>query len=182
MFEKTNLIFKFTYFLGSITPAIILFSISLGVSIKIVICELIIGIVSTLILRRILNGISKSDSGTTKLIHEAILEEKNGDVLALIFGIIIPSVIIPDNLSVIGKISFFLIIQCVIYFLMVRSSSIFPNVLLILFGVNTYRLTDGTYLIDPNKSVNHKKVSLWAKRIGSSSINNTYVIVRRKNE
>mgnify|MGYP000289665014 CR=1 FL=1 len=180
MFEKAGLIFKITYFLVSIAPAIILFSITMEFDLTIVIVEIVISIIVTILLKKFLVNVSNSSGGMSKKIDNAPVADKNGDILSLIFGIIIPSVIIPDNLSSNNKVLFFVIIQIMVYFLMIRSSSVFPNVLLILFGVNTYRLGDGTYLIDVNGTVTHRMVSVSVKRIGSSTINNTYVIKKEQ--
>lgn len=182
MFQKTNFYFKISYFYGAITPAIVLFSVSIGLDLEIILIELLISFILTLKLKSVLINQGTGVGGVTKKINNAEVAEKNGEVLSLIFGIIIPSVIIPDNIDFLDKIFFFVAIQWVVYLLMVRSSSIFPNVLFILLGVNVYKLHDGDYLIDMSGIIQHKKISVEAKRIGSSSMNNTYVVARRRDE
>ncbi|MGR8808672.1 hypothetical protein [Leuconostoc citreum] len=182
MFQKTNFYFKISYFYGAITPAIVLFSVSVGIDFEIILIELLIGVVLTLKLNSVLTNQGTASGGVTKKFENAEVAEKNGEVLSLIFGIIIPSVIVPGSVGFLAKILFFVAIQWIVYLLMVRSSSIFPNILFILFGGNVYKLQDGDYLIDMSDIVQHKKISIEAKRIGSSSMNNTYVVARRKDE
>lgn len=182
MFQKTKFYFKISYFYGAITPAIVLFSVSIGLDLQIILMEFLIGIIITSKLKSVLVNQATQDGGVTKEFKKTGVADKNGEVLSLIFGIIIPSVIIPDSIGFFDKILLFLVIQWVVYLLMVRSSSIFPNILLILFGVNVYKLQNSDYLIDMNGIVQHKEISLEAKRIGSSSMNSTYVVARRENE
>ncbi|OZI10193.1 antibiotic resistance protein VanZ [Bacillaceae bacterium SAS-127] len=76
---------------------------------------------------------------------EAELEEKNGNVISFLLGNILPAVlIIEGNLS--AAIIVFIIIQVLIYVLIMKSTDIFPNIALVICGINLCKTKDNKYL------------------------------------
>ncbi|WP_249278789.1 antibiotic resistance protein VanZ [Bacillus cereus] len=89
----------------------------------------------TPVLTNKLDGFSKSN-----------IEETNGSVVSFLLGNIIPVVLIMEN-SIKEAIVVFLLLQIIIYLLTVKSSEIFPNIVLIILGVDICKTKDGNYLL-----------------------------------
>lgn len=99
----------------------------------------------------------------------------NGNIVSFFAGVILP-VIFYMKESVPISILVFIGIQIMVYVLVSKSDTIFPNILLLLFGLNIYTLDNGKYLIS-NLSINElKKAKIDAVRVGDNSSLLSYVI------
>ncbi|HHF7032423.1 hypothetical protein [Streptococcus mutans] len=177
MFEGTSFIFKILYFLTAMMPAYILFcaqsNLYLWISpIIIFIASVGIGFLLKSSLRdraqkRLGVGISDYAVG--------VVNSKNGDITSFLLGVVIPSVIsLSDTLSV--KIIGFLVLQLLLFILMIKSSSIFPNILMLLLGMNIFELDDGKYIVAFSSQLASKqdnKVNI--RRMGDSEFCSTYI-------
>lgn len=73
------------------------------------------------------------------------LEEINGNVISFLLGNVIPAVlIIESNISIAFVV--FIIIQILIYILIMKSTDIFPNVLLIIMGISLCKTQHNNYV------------------------------------
>ncbi|WP_233723936.1 hypothetical protein [Listeria ivanovii] len=80
------------------------------------------------------------------------ITKKNGDVVAFLTGTILSSVLVfQDELLV--TLAIFISLQILIFMLTIRSSSVFPNVLLIFFCMDIYELEDGNYILTIDKKL-----------------------------
>src|SRR5699024_2471068 len=103
---------------------------------------------------------------------------KNGTSIIFMLGVIIPSVIYLDAPLFINVFTF-IFVQSLLYILMSHSSALFPNLLFIIYGMHTFELTNGKYLISDQpieRRDNHEEIK--ATLIGDHS--NTLCYVRGK--
>ncbi|EAE8661909.1 hypothetical protein BR095_13855, partial [Listeria monocytogenes] len=107
--------------------------------------------------------------------------KKNGDVLAFLMGTIIPSILIIEE-HLIETLVVFISLQFLIFILTTRSSTVFPNILLILVGVNIYELDDGKYILVLGETLNISKKSRLLVSLGDSEFCNTYLIAEENDE
>lgn len=148
MFTGTSYYFRILYFLTTMLPAYIVFVLQLkidelvcvGLILLICILEYIMGVfIEKMIINREKSAVNKSESIS--------IESKNGDILTFIFGVIVPSILLPDDSSNIKLLAIQVSIQLVIFIIMQKSSDIVPNVTLILQGISTYKTNNGEYII-----------------------------------
>ncbi len=72
------------------------------------------------------------------------IQQKNGNVISFLLGNIFPSVIIIENNIIICAI-FFIVLQFLIFKVVMNSTDIFPNVILILYRVDIIQTNLGKY-------------------------------------
>jgi len=73
------------------------------------------------------------------------IEENNGSVISFLLGNIIPVVLIMEN-SIKEAIFVFVLLQVIIYILTIKSSEIFPNIVLVILGVDICKNKEGNYI------------------------------------
>ena len=117
------------------------------------------------------------------------LINKNGDIISFMLGVIFPSAATYSSNNIIN-IFLFLLIQLFIYKLMVRSSSIFPNVILIVFfnidiyNFNyTYNNKEKNIYVLCHSNINKSTSSndIYLSRLGDSIECNTYRRIESRN-
>lgn len=107
---------------------------------------------------------------------ESNIEESNGNVISFLLGNIIPVVLIMEN-SINEAIIVFIILQLIIFILIMKSSDLFPNILLIILGVDLCKTKDGNYLfIFKGKNVNVEKVY----QLGDAGKSKIYITAYKK--
>lgn len=159
--------YKVLYFLTAMSPAYLLFFIQLYYKFGDTFDDVIFGIrfnifvwlgiliLFFVILLILLKGVliyQYTNSSTDQVLGEGKekfkenkLKEKNGDVISFLLGNILPAVfIIEEDLFI--TILTFLIIQVLIYFLVIMSTDIFPNVFLIILGIDLCKTEDENYV------------------------------------
>lgn len=148
------------------SPAYLLFSLQIyvykGIG-QITLCGLVLpwiailiiglSLLSVFIIKKILYKTKKREENVLNINLKVIqIKQTNGDIVSFFVGIILPAVFfIEESLTV--SICVFVTIQILIFILVSKSSTIFPNVIMILLGLNVYSLSNGKYLIS-NLSVN----------------------------
>lgn len=171
MFYGTNFIYNFLYFFTAMSPAYFLFLLKLNekfekeltISIEIkeiniklnvyIFCLilLILVVISSLILSWLLRRSFIKQSGTPVTLQKTAeykpknIEDSNGNVISFLLGSILPVVIIIENSLSISLIVFF-ILQLILFILMRKSSDIFPNIILIINGIDLCKMENGDYL------------------------------------
>ena len=192
MFEGTNFIFRIFYFLTMMLPAYILYIMKIfdqqkeNVLNNKIIYLIISGFLISVIISYILNIMIKNSSGYQKEITIEQIISKNGDILSFLLGTVISSVITFE--SIVLSIVSFIFIQIIIYQLMIKSSTIFPNIVMTLFfKMNIYKVTtqkktsknsaveNTLYLINfSNETIQKGNI----QRIGDSNKSNIYYFKR----
>ncbi|CDI46125.1 hypothetical protein [Lactococcus lactis] len=175
MFDGTSWLFKILYFLTAMSPAYFLFIFtqvklgvlgSIGLFLIISLCTIPLKIM-----------IEKSaDEGVKTPKYEVTkIETKNGEIPSFLLGVILPSVIGgADNF--IMNLIIFIVLQLCLFILMIKSSSILPNVLLIFMGLNIFEMEDGKYIFSSRKKlVEIDETTISITRLGDSNTCNTYV-------
>ena len=167
MFFGTKLWFRLIYFFTAMSPAYILFITKLIISFQfdpifgykvihflIMFALILIIILSTIFLKGALCSITKSQENlySLNLETETKIEEVNGEVVSFLIGVIIPTVFFLEE-CLLPTIIMFILIQAMSFLLISKSNTIFPNVILILFGINIYSLKNGKFLIS-NLNIN----------------------------
>ncbi|THF82112.1 hypothetical protein [Cohnella fermenti] len=181
MFFGTRFYFKLLYYLTAMTPAYLLFSLQLFIKYKIGILKLF-GIKIPWISFAILLVSFALIWGVKKLLHiatkrqenhyilnqrEAKITQVNGDVVSFLLGVILPAVIfIEDSIAICMVV--FIGLQFIIFLLVSKSSSVFPNIMAIMFSMNVYILDNGFYLIS-NEKMTENYERIIAVRVGDSS-------------
>lgn len=170
MFYGTNFFYKFLYFITAMCPTYPLFLLQINAKFKLdmkeydylylkfginIYYQCLIIILALFLLSILLNVILKRQyfhSFTDRVDHEeeAVflehnLKEINGTVTNFLLGVLLPAVFIVEY-SLITALLTFLCIQFLIYTLMIRSTDIFPNILLILLGINLCKTSDDKYV------------------------------------
>ncbi|EMC49358.1 hypothetical protein [Streptococcus mutans] len=177
MFEGTSFIFKILYFLTAMMPAYMLFCAQSNLYLWIlptVILFMSIGI--GLLLKFSLQNRAQKNLGVGISNYTVgVVNSKNGDITAFLLGVIIPSVIsLSDDLTI--KVIGFLILQILLFILMIKSSSIFPNILMLLLGMNIFELDDGKYIIAFTSQLASKQDNkINIRRMGDSEFCSTYI-------
>ncbi len=77
--------------------------------------------------------------------EENKLEEVNGNVISFLLGTVIPAVLIIES-DIKIAVAVFAVIQILIYILIMKSTDIFPNVLLIIFGISLCKTQHNAYV------------------------------------
>lgn len=152
MLEGTKSNFKLLYFVSSMFPSYILFLFNVyntfnntketnGYYILIFIIIVIVGVVAAHICKSLIINTSNSETGKilrfTKV--KNIKNTKNGNVISFVLSTIMSSVFIFDNSFILTFCSMILI-QFALYFLLMHTDEIFPNALLILLGIDFYKV------------------------------------------
>lgn len=73
------------------------------------------------------------------------IDESNGNIISFLLGNIIPAVLIMES-SLSEATIVFILLQLIIFILITKSSDIFPNILLIILGIDLCKTKDGDYL------------------------------------
>lgn len=146
MFEGTSVVFKILYFLTAMCPAYLLFFLQLntGNGRYVNYLLMIITIAIEFLLGLFLLYLVKKRKNKGVIKKEIIdISNKNGDIITYIFGVIVPSVMQPNSNELTEYIIVFLVVQFTSYIIIMKSTSILPNVVLLLMGVNIYLLNSG---------------------------------------
>lgn len=192
MFEGANWFYKISYFISSMLPAYILFSLRLLIDLKFgtkvifginipwfLLAVLAVGILFSVFIIKIIKKANDSDENS-RLIdvdHHSIIE-KNGDVVPFFAGVIFPLIFFFEN-SVLASIFSFLGIQIIMFILVSKTSSIFPNIILLIFGYNVYHFSNNIYLLSNHKQNEfHNLKTMKAERLGDNS--NLYCYLKNK--
>ncbi|MBC1376335.1 hypothetical protein [Listeria farberi] len=187
IFEGTSFLFKITYFVTAMLPAYILFSLQIKMQTNkvsdtliyfILGIFLVLSVLSLAFLKWLLLKRGKEKNGHNKRIlinRKNQIAKKNGDVVAFFMGIILPSVLVFQDELLITLIVF-IILQILIFTLTIRGSSVFPNILLIFFGMDIYELEDGNYILTIDKKLRISDKPNLYTRLGDSADCNTYLI------
>lgn len=168
MFYGTRFGYNLLYFLTAMSPAYVLFLLQidnifhspldkniLGIRFNIYtwcLVLIIVFIILGFLLKGLLKLQLKRGTGTPvleanlKKFYKSNIEEVNGNIISFLLGNIIPVVLIMEN-SITVAIAVFVVLQIFIYTLTIKSSDIFPNVLLIILGVDICKTKDGNYLL-----------------------------------
>ncbi|EIO1318644.1 hypothetical protein LOT12_001100 [Listeria innocua] len=145
---------------------------------------LIIAISMMLFLKKNLNKRYRDKSGVNLYLsidRNGKIIKKNGDILAFLMGTILPSILIIEE-HLVETLVIFISLHFLIFILTTRSSTVFPNIFLILVGVNIYELDDGKYVLALGETLNNsKKASLFVS-LGDSEFCNTYLIAEENEE
>lgn len=100
------------------------------------------------------------------------IQQKNGNVISFLLGNIFPSVIIIEN-NIIICVIFFIVLQFLIFKVVMNSTDIFPNVILILYRVDIIQTNLGKYsFIFYEKS---KSNTFQVYQIGKPFISKLYI-------
>lgn len=198
MFYGTRFIYNLLYFISAMSPAYFLFLLQVnqkfddpfnvdlfGINFDIYTWCLVLFfflLFITLILKWLLKKQYKDGLGNPVLskklevFTDHNIESINGNVVSFLLGNIIPAVLIIEN-SIIEALILFALLQTMIYILIVKSSDIFPNVALIILGVDICKTKDGNYLlIFRSKNVEESKVY----QIGDAQKSKLFITMRKK--
>src|SRR5699024_1114220 len=152
MFFGTKHYFKILYFITAMSPAYLIYSLQLyshkhlefimitiyGFPVFILILFFLLiflGYLLKVILIKITDD-NENPYNIESIRH--IQKDKNGSSIVFLIGVIFPSIIYIEENIVINLIVF-LIIQLLLYKLMSNSTALFPNVLLISFGIHSFK-------------------------------------------
>lgn len=188
MFFGTKSWFKILYFITAMSPAYILYSLHLyardeicifvlsGYKIPVITLILVkLFLLLGLIMRKILIRVTKDNENPYHLNHSyREIIDQNGTSLVFLLGVIIPSVIYIENSLTINLI-IFLFIQYLLYTLMSNSTTLFPNIVLIIYGIHSFRLRDGKYLVSDKPMMQYSERELQTTIIGDKSNTLCYV-------
>ena len=193
LFFGTKRHFKILYYITAMSPAYLLFSLQLfefndvGVYSNsqykfpwLTILILILSFLLTYIIKSNLIYSTRLGENTYSIdfnVDRTI--QINGNVVSFFAGVILP-VIFYMKESVVISILVFIGIQIMVYVLVSKSDTIFPNILLLLVGLNIYTLESGKYLISNLSVYELSKVRIDTERVGDNSNLLSYVI--RKGE
>lgn len=167
MFYGTRFFYKFLYFITSMSPAYLLFLAQLNSKYEEEILEflkflnlsiysmllslLAIFILLSIFLKSLLKHQLNAGKGERVIgdeeeeFYDKNITEKNSNVTSFLLGNILPAALIVENDFGLA-IFVFIFIQIIIFNLIMKSTDIFPNVLLIIFGVDLYKTKNGKFL------------------------------------
>lgn len=167
MFYGTRFPYKLLYFVTAMSPAYFLFILQLNhkfngeigftlkkqdINVYHLCCILFLLVISlSLILKFLLNRQFKKGRGYLLLSNELgefdknKIEDSNGNIISFLLGTVVPAVLIIET-SLIEAIIVFVILQIIIFILVNKSSEIFPNIMLIILGVDICKMASGKYL------------------------------------
>lgn len=189
MFFGTRHWFKFLYFITAMSPAYILYSLHLYAHNEIEVFNfsiyripiltvglLLVFVLLVIILKKILKVVTKDNENPHDIngVYTKIIDQ-NGNSIVFLLSVIIPSVIYIEA-SIIINIIIFFFIQYMLFILMNNSTILFPNILLIIFGIHTFKLKDGKYLISDQAFMKSDANIIKATSIGDHS--NTLCFVK----
>lgn len=167
MFVGTRFFYKILYFLTAMSPAYFLFvlqvrgkyetisskkscsisydSITLIIIVLIPLIALILGfLLKKLLLHQYKVGTNEQVTENKEQFELKNIQQKNGNVISFLLGNIFPSVIIIED-NIITCIIFFVTLQFLIFKVVMNSTDIFPNVILILYKVDIMQTNSGKY-------------------------------------
>ncbi|MGG0293729.1 antibiotic resistance protein VanZ [Bacillus pacificus] len=198
MFYGTRFSYNLLYFLTAMSPAYFLFLLQVnqkfnnpfnkkifGISFNVYIWCLILFFILTImavILRALLKLQFKQGLGTPVLRNElykfskANIEESNGSVISFLLGNIIPVVLIMEN-SIKEATVVFILLQVIVFILTVKSSEIFPNIVLIILGLDICKTKDGNYLFIFNGEDNNPE---RVYQLGDAGKSKLYITAYKK--
>lgn len=180
MFDGTSLFFRLMYFFTAVTPASIMLSLQLkfdasdrlvnyGISLLILDVSVAIALkLKAMLINRVEVGVQKTDF-SVKVVA------RNGDVVTFLFGVIIPSVLLPEGAENVEKVVIFSVVQLLVYIISIRTTSILPNVLLMILGVDIYQLSSGSYVFSIGSKIGKKHKDIIITRLGDDVDNETYI-------
>lgn len=175
MFDGTSWKFRILYFLTSMAPAYFLFIFTQSrLDILVSLGLLLVMISLSLVLKKWIEkrgnqGVRKPDYFVTKI------ESKNGEMPSFLLGVILPSVISGTE-NFVTNLAIFIILQVCLFVLMIKSSSILPNVFLILLGLNIFEMEDGKFIFSFRKRLTDSDDEyISITRLGDSNTCNTYI-------
>ena len=167
MFYGTRFSYNLLYFLTAMSPAYFLFLLQInekfnqpfdkrifGINFNIYTWCFVLFLLLTImafILKKLLKVQFTKGIGTPVLTNEIYkfsksnIEENNGSVISFLLGNIIPVVLIMEN-SIKEAIFVFVLLQVIIYILTIKSSEIFPNIVLVILGVDICKNKEGNYI------------------------------------
>lgn len=171
MFYGTRWFYKILYFLTSMSPAYILFLLQIDDKFKSHLnkeiefgdflikldiywwCGLLLLfliLLGVLLRALIINQYIKASTDQVlppkkEYFEENKLEERNGNVISFLLGTVIPAVLIIES-DIKIAVAVFVVIQILIYILIMKSTDIFPNVLLIIFGISLCKTQHNDYV------------------------------------
>lgn len=168
MFYGTRFPYKLLYFVTAMSPAYFLFLLQLNhkfngeiefmikkqnVNVYHLCCILFLLIISlSLILKFLINRQFKKGRGYLLLNNELgefdrrQIDDSNGNIISFLLGTIIPAVLIIET-SLIEAVIVFVILQVIIFILVNKSNEIFPNIMLIILGIDICKMASGKYLL-----------------------------------
>ena len=175
MFDGTSWKFRILYFLTSMTPAYLLFIFTqIKFDILLLLGLFLIMISLSIVLKRLIEKRGNQGVRNPRYLVSKI-ESKNGEIPSFLLGVILPSVISGTEEFIINLI-IFITLQVCIFVLMIKSSSILPNVFLIFLGLNIFEMDDGKYIFSFRKRlIDSGDEYISITRLGDSNTCNTYV-------
>lgn len=104
------------------------------------------------------------------------IAETNGSVIAFLLGAILPAVLVLEN-SVVESVIVFMILQFILFILIKKSSDLFPNIMLLLLGIDLCKTKQGHYVFvlsgtDPDAT--------HVYQIGNPAKSKTYITAYKK--
>ncbi|MGM0214231.1 hypothetical protein [Enterococcus sp. AZ109] len=200
MFQGTRLYYKVLYFITAMAPSYLLFLLQLGkefgyiltfsffnceVKIKIyfvVFSLFVILFLCAFLLKKILMR-QYFHSSTDQVLEpdkeyfdSRNVEEKNSGMVTFLLGNILPAVFILGK-SALSSILVFISLQLVIYILVMKSSDIFPNVLLVLLKIDLYKTSDTRYFFS-FKSKKYEELKIY--QLGDVNASKIYITMYDK--
>lgn len=198
MFNGTRFTYKILYFVTAMSPAYFLFLLQMngeyswsldlcirGVEYKIQYIYILLSLLilslsiflKVLLKKQVTGGYGRvlTDKEVDDF-YSSNIEEVNGSVVSFLMGNILPVVIITDVSANVAILTF-IILQIIIFNLMLKSSDIFPNIILIMLGLDICKTKSGKYLfILRGKDKNMQKVF----QIGDVKRSNIYITEYKK--
>ena len=185
MFEGTKSWFSFLYFITAMLPAYLLLVLQLDLGKRVINYLFIFGI--TLIgfligifLRKKIK--QRCKEGPTLINQEIRIKDKNGNVITFLFGVVTPSLLLPEKASCIEQIVVTICIQLGCYFIVKNSSDIIPNILLIFLHIDVYISIEGNYLVTINHVLTSKEIKGNICRLGDTSLTNVFILINGEKE
>lgn len=198
MFYGTRFTYNLLYFLTAMSPAYFLFLLQInekfnqpfdycfwGINFNIYIWCLVLFLILIIVafgLKKLLIIQFKRGLGTPVFERDLFkfsksnIEENNGSVISFLLGNIIPVVLIMEN-SIKEAFVVFILLQTIIFILTMKSSEIFPNIVLIILGVDICKTKDGDYLfIFKGENVNVESVY----QLGDAGKSRIYITAYKK--
>ena len=167
LFVGTRKLYKILYFLTAMSPAYFLFllqlkgkyaeflskklwcasydSIIIFTIVSIPLAAFILGfLLKKILIYQYKQGTNEQVIKNKEQFNFGNIQQKNGNVISFLLGNIFPSVIIIEN-NIIICVIFFIVLQFLIFKVVMNSTDIFPNVILILCRVDIIQTNLGKY-------------------------------------
>ena len=180
MFRGTKFWFSFLYYITAMLPAYLLLVLQLNISRHrvinyiIVIILFIIGMCFAITLKQKIKARCRT---APQIIGISVkIEKTNGDVITFLFGVVMPSLLLPDNGSITEQLVVTLVIQLFSYVIVRRSSDIVPNATLIIVGIDTYTINGNRYILTVNKHLQGSQITGDFCRLGDTAESNILIL------